>query len=386
MSIIINSLEILDANGTSLTNSITNFKKGSQSNYQQYLIDPVKNLVKYDVPMTDNDIDQQLSEFNFKEHYMPRTVKMATLVALRATAGLTLPKNTVVIGSTLEGSSEVKGEIWNSFTNKKSKASPRACATGTASTVCTTVSRTLGISGPSFMITQACSGFITALDLATKFLNSDTAEVVLVVSVDSTQPLNGYMFRSMGVYTSEIVRPLDANRSGMALGEGAACYVITKEKHAQRQVAKIKKISLYNDFYNLIAPHPDGLAGTHLLTDLGAYNTQVGSINAHATATKVGDDIELSSMEKLPYITDIFGLKGSVGHTLSSSAGVEMAYSIAGLNEGWIPYTSNLETPLPTKHNIIRDNILEKQTDNFIKLSFGFGGVSAGILVESVNK
>ena len=91
-------------------------------------------------------------------------------------------------------------------------------------------------------------------------------------------------------------------------------------------------------------------------------------------------------MEKLPYITDIFGLKGSVGHTLSSSAGVEMAYSIAGLNEGWIPYTSNLETPLPTKHNIIRDNILEKQTDNFIKLSFGFGGVSAGILVESVNK
>jgi 3-oxoacyl-(acyl-carrier-protein) synthase len=386
MSIIINSLEILDANGTSLTDSITNFKKGRQANYQRYLMDPITDLVKFDVPMSNDQIDQELSKFDFKEYYMPRTVKMATLVALRATAGLNLPKNTVVIGSTLEGSSEVKGDIWNSFTNKKSKASPRACATGTASTVCTTVSRTLGISGPSFMITQACSGFITALDLAAKFLNSDTAEVVLVVSVDSTQPLNGYMFRSMGVYTSEIVRPLDANRSGMALGEGAACYVVTKEKNAQRQVARIKKISLYNDFYNLIAPHPDGLAGTHLLTDLGAYDTKVDSVNAHATATKVGDDIELSSIEKLPYTTDVFGLKGSVGHTLSSSAGIEMAYSITGLNEGWVPYTSNVETPLPTKHNIVRDTILEKQTDNFIKLSFGFGGVSAGILVEKINK
>ena len=49
MTIIINSLEILDANGTSLSDSIANFKKGSQSNYQEYLIDPVKNLIKFKI-------------------------------------------------------------------------------------------------------------------------------------------------------------------------------------------------------------------------------------------------------------------------------------------------------------------------------------------------
>ncbi len=374
----------MDANGTTWTECVNNFKKGSQSNFQRYLMEPIANLIKFDVPITDEELDLELDKFNFKEHFMPRQVKMPTLAALRATQNIKLPKNTIVIGSTLEGSSQIKGEVWQNFQDKKSRASPRACATGTASTVCTTISRTLGIEGPSFMITQACSGFITALDLAQKFLDSGSTDVVLVVSVDSTQPLNGYIFKSMSVYTQELVRPFDVNRSGMALGEGAACYVVTKESKAQQQVARIEKISLYNDFYNLIAPHPDGLAGNHLLTELGAYEKEIGSINAHATGTKVGDDIELASIERLPYKTNVFGLKGSVGHTLSTSAAVEMAYSIAGLQQGWIPYTSNLENPLPSKHHIVKDQIFQSTTDNFIKLSFGFGGVSAGILVEKI--
>jgi 3-oxoacyl-(acyl-carrier-protein) synthase len=78
----------------------------------------------------------------------------------------------------------------------------------------------------------------------------------------------------------------------------------------------------------------------------------------------------------------IYGLKGSVGHTMATSGGVETAYSITGLREGWIPYTSVTDDVLDTKHKIVLHNILEKETNNFIKLSFGFGGVSTGILVE----
>ena len=382
MPIVINSLEILDANGTSLSNCVQNFKKGRQSNHQRYLNDPVADLIKFDVPFTSDELDAELTKFNFTEHYTTRPVKLAVLAALRATAGMDIPKNAIVIGSTLEGSSEAKGDIWTAFANKKSRVSPRTCATATASTICTTISRTLGVTGPSLMITQACSGFITALSIAEKFLETGVSDVAIVVAVDSTPPLNCYMFKSMGVYTTDIVKPFDVNRSGMALGEGVACYVISKEDKAQRSIARIKKISVYNDFYNLIAPSPDGSAGLHLLKDLGALDSPIDAVNAHATATKVGDEIELLSLESLPYKTNIYGLKGSVGHTLSCSAGVEMAYSIAGMNEGWMPYTSNLTEQLPTKHNIIVDEIVAQESNNFVKLSFGFGGVSSGILVE----
>ena len=100
--------------------------------------------------------------------------------------------------------------------------------------------------------------------------------------------------------------------------------------------------------------------------------------------TTVGDEAELLALESLPYSCPIYGLKGSVGHTMASSAGVEMAYGIAGLREGWIPYTSTTTDPVETKHQIILHNILHREQTNFAKLSFGFGGASAGVRISKV--
>ena len=69
---------------------------------------------------------------------------------------------------------------------------------------------------------------------------------------------------------------------------------------------------------------------------------------------------------------------------MASSAGIEMAYSVAGLNQGWIPYTSNTTETVPSKHNIILEKPVYQETDNFAKLSFGFGGVSGGVRVDRI--
>jgi 3-oxoacyl-(acyl-carrier-protein) synthase len=382
MNIIINAIDIIDANGLNLTDSVANYKKGNAANSSKYPEEQVSGLSKYDVPATNDEIDKELKLLGFDELYMTRQVKLPVLTALRACHGLKLPKNTAVIGTTLEGSSDVKFDIWKAFEQKKSRISPKLCAIGTASTICTTVSRTLKLTGPSLMITQACSGFLTALSIAESMLITKTVDTAIVIGVESTTPISAYIFNSMGVYTKDNVMPFDKNRSGMALGEGAVCYVITREDSAQNYVAKIKKISLYNDFYNLTSPSPDGSAGSFLLNELGAFENKIDSINCHATSTKVGDDIELKSLEQLPYETSIYGLKGSLGHTLAASAGIETAYSIVGMQEDWIPYTSLTTDPLLTKHDIVLHNIKKQATSNFIKLSFGFGGVSAGILVE----
>ena len=316
---------------------------------------------------------------------MPRAIKLAMLAVIRATKGLTLPKNTAVIGVTLQGSQETGGAIWKSLFAEKRVISPRWGATVTQSAICTTVSRHLRLTGPSFMINQACSAFITALDVADKFLNSG-CEAAIVFGVDcATHPYSVYIFNSMGVYTKTAVLPFDKNRSGMALGEGACCYVLTKEDKAQHKLAAIGKISTYTDGYNLTAPSPDGAAGKFLLNEISENNKiELGSVNCHITATKVGDEAEMVALESIPYKTHIYGLKGSVGHTMATSAGVEMAYSIAGLNAGWIPYTSSTTDPVDTKHSIVLHNVLKKETTNFAKMSFGFGGVSSGIRIDKI--
>ncbi len=380
--IVINRYEIIDSNGKNTEECILNFKKGNCARYSADYDEPVEDFIRFAASITDEELDLYLKEFGFKEFFLPRQVKLSVLAALRVCNGINLPKNTCVIGTTLEGSVEAKVEVWKALYEKKPRVGPKLSASATSSTICTSISRNLNVTGPSFMITQACTGFLTALDIGSKFLETGASDAAIIIGVEASSKPNLYLFKSTGVYTPDQVKPFSKSRSGMAVGEGVACYLITKEDKATEVKAKIKKISLYNDFFNLTSASPDGSAGRFLLNDLGAYKTQVDSINCHVTATKVGDDIEIKSLEELPYTTDIYGLKGSIGHTLAASAGIEMAYSITGMHEGWIPYTSTTNDPLDTKHNIVLHNIKEKVNNNFIKLSFGFGGVSAGILVE----
>jgi len=386
MKTIINSIELLDANGTSYNSCIDTFKKGNAANVTQHTDPILIGLPKFDIPLTDDELQTELELENYEEHYMPRAIKLAVLSSIRACKNIDIPKNTAVIGVTLQGSQETGGQIWKALFNEKKFISPRWGATVTQSAICTTVSRTLGLTGPSFMINQACSAFITAMNVADLLLNSGQVEAVIVVGVDcATHPFTSYIFSSMSVYTNDVVKPFDKNRSGMALGEATVCYVLTKENRARQALANLAKMSVYNDYYNLTAPSPDGSAGKILLNDITNNNDiMLDSINCHVTATKVGDEAEILSLENLPYSCPIYGLKGSVGHTMASSAGVEIAYSIAGLNNGWVPYTSSTTDPVDSKHQIVLHNILEKEQTNFAKLSFGFGGVSAAVRIEKI--
>jgi 3-oxoacyl-(acyl-carrier-protein) synthase len=384
MKTIINNVELIDANGTSYSNCIENYLKGNSANFTRHNYAPLNGLPKFDIPLTDDELDSELEKIDYLESNMTRAIKLAVLAAGRCAVGMNLPKNTPVIGVTLQGSQETGGMVWKALFAEKRMISPRWGATVTQSSICTTVSRHLGLTGPSFMINQACSAFITAFDIAEKFLNSNQCEAVLVFGVDcATHPYTTYIFNSMGVCTKDLVKPFDVNRSGMALGEGVACYIVTKENNARKNLGAIGKISLYNDYYNLTAPSPDGSAGKFLLNEITDNNNiKLDSINCHVTATKVGDEAEILALDSIPYKTHIYGLKGSVGHTMSSSAGIELAYSLAGLNQGWIPYTSTTDETVECKHDIVLKNPIYKETSNFAKLSFGFGGVSGGIRID----
>lgn len=386
MKTIINGIDLLDANGTSYNACIENYKRGNAANVTYHNDPTVAGTPKFSIPLTDEELQTEIEKENYEEHFMPRTIKLAVLTAIRSTRNLELPKNTAVIGVTLQGSQESYGQVYRAIQNNKKFISPRVGATIAHSAICTTVSRKLGLTGPSFMISQACSSFIVAMNMAELMLDAGQVEAALVVGIDcATNPLTTFIFNSMNVCTRTSVMPFDVNRSGMALGEAAVCFVLTKANRTQVALAEVSKISVYNDYYSMTSPTPDGTAGRFLLNELTDNNRiQLDSVNCHTTATSVGDEAELLALESLPYSCSIYGLKGSLGHTMASSAGVEMAYSIAGLREDWIPYTSTTINPVESKHKIILHNIVHQQQQNFAKLSFGFGGASAGVLISKV--
>jgi hypothetical protein len=84
----------------------------------------------------------------------------------------------------------------------------------------------------------------TAASGANKYLESKETDMVLIAGVDcvTDPPITTYIFNSMGVITKDKIRPFDKKRSGMAMGEAAFCYVLTREEDAQKRLAKFSDV------------------------------------------------------------------------------------------------------------------------------------------------
>jgi 3-oxoacyl-[acyl-carrier-protein] synthase II len=110
---------------------------------------------------------------------------------------------------------------------------------------------------------------------------------------------------------------------------------------------------------------------------------QVEYVNAHATSTPLGDDVEQRA------ISNVFGdgvavssTKGATGHLLGAAGAVEAAFTVLALWHRKAPMTLNLEIPdPPILKNLIRSEPLELPAGHIaaVSNSFGFGGVNASI-------
>lgn len=383
MTVVINSVEILDANGTSYEDCVYNYINKKSPNVNDYTETPVVDLKKFEIPITNEEILNYLHQENFNEKFVTRAISLAVLVTIKAVKDIKVPKNAVVIGVTLHTPIDIVYEIKNRYEQSK-KIKPTLGANNTTSAICSTISRHLNTNSLNFVISQTCTSYLVALEQAKNLLELNKTDMVIVTGVDcASNPVNAFIFKSLGIHCESLPKPFSKSRSGIALGEAAVCYVLTREEKSQKKMAILDNICFYTDHHTATSPNPTAEASKYLLDTITNNNKiKVNHINCHATGTIIGDEIELQGLESLPYTTSIYGLKGSVGHTMSCSAGIEMAYSIHGLNNNWIPYTETMDTE-NTKHDLVSDNIKTcHNQENFIKLSFGFGGSSAAALIS----
>jgi 3-oxoacyl-[acyl-carrier-protein] synthase II len=111
-------------------------------------------------------------------------------------------------------------------------------------------------------------------------------------------------------------------------------------------------------------------------------------VNAHGTSTPLGDDLELTAVER------VFGdaakglamssTKSATGHLLGAAGAVEAIFSILALRDGVAPPTLNLDEP--SQQSVI-DRIAHQAQPRSIKLalsnSFGFGGTNASVIFRA---
>jgi 3-oxoacyl-[acyl-carrier-protein] synthase II len=150
-------------------------------------------------------------------------------------------------------------------------------------------------------------------------------------------------------------KPFDKRRAGLVLGEGAAAFVLEDEEKARKRGAPIHGfLTGYGntcDAVHMSRPDRNGQirAMRQALEESGVSTRDIGYINAHGTATAVGDVVEAEAINTV--FSDapvrVSSTKSMHGHLLGGAGALEFAVAMLALEEGLLAPTAFLEQPDP---------------------------------------
>ena len=189
--------------------------------------------------------------------------------------------------------------------------------------------------------------------------------------------------------------PFDRNRNGFVMGEGAGCLVLEDLESVRARGAESKILgeitgySATNDAFHITAPSENGEAAYNAMKLVleEAGTSRIDYINAHATSTPIGDDIELNSIERLfsesqkelPFVSSC---KGSLGHLLAAAGSVEAILTIMAVKNNILPHTLNTNVVSSEYENLVLYQPEYGEVRAAISNSFGFGGNNSSVLFE----
>lgn len=191
---------------------------------------------------------------------------------------------------------------------------------------------------------------------------------------------------------SRTCKPFALNRSGLVLGEGAAFLTLECERHARARGANILGYvagsGIANDAHHIGMPASQGqeMALRDALRDAGMSASDIGYINAHATATGGGDIIEASAIRAVfgdsSDAPAVSSTKGVHGHLLGAASALEAVITVLAMNASVLPATAHLDAIDP--NCALRHVPCKAITDQMIRaaLSFscGFGGTNVALV------
>ena len=186
-------------------------------------------------------------------------------------------------------------------------------------------------------------------------------------------------------------RPFAAERSGFALGEAAAAFVIESEASASaRGASALGVLAGYAtncDGVHITQPDAAGQARAMraAIADAGLDPGDIGYVNAHGTATTAGDAAEADSLlavfgaEGVP----VSSTKAIHGHLLGAGGAVELLAVLRALSLGRLPPTANVSACDPAfRLDLVTGGARASDARHAMSNSFAFGGTNA-VLVAS---
>ena len=258
------------------------------------------------------------------------------------------------------------------------------------------VSMDLGLRGPVFGVTSACSSANHAFASAVDQIRLGRADVMVAGGTDAPLVwgiLKGW--EALRVLAPDTCRPFSADRQGLVLGEGAGMAVLESYEHAMARGAQIlgeiAGAGLSADASDIVAPTVEGpeSAIRACLADAELNPEDVDYLNAHGTGTRANDQIETAAIKRVfgdhAHRLSVSSTKSMHAHCLGASGALEMIACVNAIREGIVPPTANFREPDPDCDLDITPNVAkERKVRAAISNAFAFGGTNAVLAFKAL--
>ncbi|MGZ4976999.1 MAG: beta-ketoacyl synthase N-terminal-like domain-containing protein [Methylobacter sp.] len=267
----------------------------------------------------------------------------------------------------------------------------------------------LDLKGPALTVNTACSSSLMAMDVACQYLRSGKIDLAIVGGATIyTDPRAFIMMNNAGILSpTATCRPFDNNADGMIVGDGSGVVILKRLDDAERDqdpvYGVIAAISSNQNGQTAGRTVPSYLSQSQLQSSLYRDNRinveDIQYIEAHGTATKLGDAIEVDALKhSFQQFTDkkhycaIGSVKANIGHTTAASGVLSVIKVLLGFRHRFIPPSLNFErcneyidfenTPFYV------NTTLQEWPENAVKprmaavTSLGHGGTNVHVVLE----
>ena len=295
----------------------------------------------------------------------------------------------VVCGSAVGGQASIEAGFADLWVQGRGRVHPLTIPKTMANAGASHISMDLGLAGPVYTVSTACSSANHAIGQAFRLVRDGEADLAVTGGAEAIFTVGMLKaWEAMRVIAPDTCRPFSKDRRGMILGEGGAMMILEPLEAAQargaRIYAEICGMGMTSDAHHLTQPTVDGPARAMrgALREAGMAPEEVGYINAHGTGTAGNDPVETKA------IREVFGAhadklavsstKSMHGHALGAAGALEAIATVLALHHGILPPTANFTEPdTECDLDYIPNQARTLQVGAALSNSFAFGGLNA---------
>ncbi|MEC3879881.1 polyketide synthase [Parapedobacter sp. 10938] len=271
--------------------------------------------------------------------------------------------------------------------------------------IATRTAYSLNLKGPAVTVQSACSTSLLAVAQAVQAIRSGQCDVALAGGASISPPIiSGHLYEEGAILSKDgHCRPFDTAATGTVFSDGAGVVVLKSRKQAEADgdtiYAVIKGIGVSNDGAgkgSFTAPNVAGQAAAirMALSDADVLPEQLSYIEAHGTATPLGDPIEIEGLKMVfgpqqkKQFCAIGSVKSNMGHTTNAAGIAGFIKTVLSIHHQQLPPSINFEQ---ANHYIDFENspffvntALQPWTGNSLLAgvsSFGVGGTNVHVVV-----